>query len=74
MSPMSRELGNPSSTGRGGRSITFPCRFSTPSATAGGPSIRMLITRIWVAVRGSSQPKMNVEMTIRATAATFVET
>ncbi len=54
--------------------MTFPCFFSTPKATAGGPSIKMLITNIWVAVKGRFQLKINVEIMMRATAATFVET
>ena len=71
---MSLEFGKPSSTGLGGRPMTLPWRFSTPKATAGGPSMRILMTRICVAVNGSSQPKIKVEITINATAATLVDT
>ena len=46
ISAISMRLGNPSVKGFGGTSITFPCFFSTPRATAGGPSIKILMTKI----------------------------
>ena len=50
-----------------------PWRFSMPKATAGGPSMRMLITKICVAVRGNSQPRTRVLTNNSSTAATLVE-
>ena len=70
---ISTGFGSDSSSRRGGSLITSECLFSMPRATAGGPSIRMLITSSWVAVSGRFQPKKKVETMIRRIAATLVE-
>ena len=66
-------FGSVSSSSRGGSFITSEWRFSMPSATAGGPSIRRLITSNCVTVSGNSHPNRKPEITINKTAATFVE-
>ena len=70
---MSVPFGSDSSKALGGSFMTSEFRFSIPKATAGGPSMRMLITNNWVAVRGKFQPRKNVVTITNVTAATLVE-
>ena len=69
----SEALGRDSSSSLGGSFMTSECRFSMPSATAGGPSIRILMTSNCVTVNGNSQPKRNGVITISNTAEKLVE-
>ena len=49
---------------RGGSSITPSREGSTPRLIAGGPSMMMLIHRIWIAVNGVGQPSRLAPSTV----------
>ncbi len=52
------------SRGRGGASMTPGRAGSTPRVMAGGPSMMMLIQRIWIAVNGVDQPSRLAPSTV----------